>query len=247
MKIKMFTLPNFITLGNLACGCAAVVFALQTGQRLNIAFWLILAAAVLDFLDGFTARLTGQYSKIGAQLDSLADMVSFGVAPSVVLFVMYRYSFAYWNPGPFLADWPVWLMFAVALFSALRLAKFNIDDSQAHEFTGLPVPANALLIGALGWLFYANRIEVPRELLLLLAAVSSYLLICPVRMFSLKFSGFGWNGNELRYVFLLCCAVLVAVYGIGGLPMAVFLYIIVSAIRSFCRRKAVKSAVSTIK
>lgn len=246
MKIKMFTIPNFITLGNLACGCAAIVFALQTG-RLNIAFWFIAGAAVLDFLDGFVARLTKQYSEIGVQLDSLADMVSFGVAPSVVLFVMYRYSFPLWNPGPFLAAWPGWLMFVVALFSALRLAKFNIDDTQSTEFVGLPVPANALLICGLGWMFYADDIEIARELLLVLAILMSWLLISPIRMFSLKFKGFGWKENELRYIFLVCCAILVALFGIGGIPASICLYVIVSTVRHFHLRSCEKSRNCAIK
>lgn len=231
MKIKMFTLPNIITLANLACGCAAVVFALKAPGNLAIAFWLVAAAAVFDFLDGFAARLTGQHSRIGVELDSLADMVSFGVVPSVVLFVMYRDSFAFWNPGPFLAKWPGWLVFSVALFSALRLARFNIDETQTTEFTGLPTPANALMIAALGWMVHNDVIEVGRELILVFALAVSYILICPVRMFSLKFSGFGWAENKLRYIFLACCAAFVAVFGVSGVPASVCLYIVVSAVR----------------
>lgn len=234
MKIKMFTLPNIITLANLACGCAAIVFALKVPGNLAVAFWLIAAAAVFDFLDGFAARLTGQYSRIGAELDSLADVVSFGVAPAAMLFVMYRDSFAFWNPGPFLADWPGWLVFAVALFSALRLARFNVDESQTSEFTGLPTPANALMIAALGWMVYDGTIEVARELILVFALTVSYLLICPIRMFSLKFSGFGWAENKLRYIFLAFSAAFVAVFGVSGVPASICLYIIVSAVRHLC-------------
>ena len=231
----MFTLPNMITLANLACGCAAIVFTLRVPGNLAWAFWFIAVAAVLDFLDGFVARLTGQYSAIGVQLDSLADMVSFGVAPAAVLFVMYRDSLAMWNPGPFLAAWPGWIVFAVALFSALRLAKFNIDDTQKEEFVGLPVPANALMIASLGWLTYNGNLEVGREIILAFSLFAGWLLICPVRMFSLKFKGFGWAGNELRYIFLLCCAALVALLGIGGVAASMGLYIVVSTVRYFMR------------
>jgi CDP-diacylglycerol--serine O-phosphatidyltransferase len=236
-KIKMFTLPNFVTLANLAFGCAAIVVALSHGNRLNIAFWFIAAAAVCDFLDGFVARLTRQYSALGVQLDSLADMVSFGVAPSVVLFVMYKYSLPEWI---WLGDFVAGIVFVVALFSALRLAKFNIDDSQHTEFMGLPVPANALLIAGLGWMFYScEGFVIPREVLVLLAVVMSYLLICPVKMFSLKFKSFEWSGNQLRYTFLGCCVALIAIFGICGIPAAIGLYIIVSTVRHFslsCRK-----------
>ncbi len=233
MKVKMFTLPNMITLANLACGCAAIVLASGASGNLALAFWFIAGAAVLDFLDGFAARLTGQYSKIGVELDSLADMVSFGAAPAAVLFVMYRDSFAIWNPGPFLAAWPGWIVFTVALFSALRLARFNIDETQTTEFIGLPTPAAALMTASLGWLTYNGNLEIGREIILVFALAVSYLLICPVRMFSLKFTGFGWRGNELRYTFLLCCAALAAWLGIGGVAASIALYIVVSTIRHF--------------
>ncbi len=242
MKIKMFTIPNMITLANLACGCAAIVFAMSVPGSLAIAFWFIAAAAVFDFLDGFVARLTKQYSDIGVQLDSLADMVSFGAAPAAILFVMYRDSFAIWNPGPFLAAWPGWIVFAVALFSALRLARFNIDDTQTDEFVGLPTPAAALMIASLGWLTYTGDFEVGREIILVFALVVSYLLICPVRMFSLKFKSFGWKGNELRYAFLLCCAALAGWLGIGGVAASIGLYIVVSTARHFLSPRGAKPA-----
>jgi CDP-diacylglycerol--serine O-phosphatidyltransferase len=233
-KLKMFTLPNFVTLANLACGCVAIVFTLDPAKPINIAFWFIAAAAVCDFLDGFVARLTGQYSELGVQLDSLADMVSFGVAPSVILFIAYQNSVPAWETSVRLSDSLGWIVFVVALFSALRLAKFNIDDTQSSEFMGLPVPANALLIAGLGWMSCSvEGFDVPREVWVTLAIVMSYLLICPVRMFSLKFKGFGWRGNQLRYLFLVCCAGFVAVLGIGGIPASIGLYIVVSTIRHF--------------
>jgi CDP-diacylglycerol--serine O-phosphatidyltransferase len=233
-KIRMFTLPNFVTLANLACGCVAIMFALGYGHQINLAFWFIAAAAIFDFLDGFVARLTGQYSALGVQLDSLADMVSFGVAPSVVLFITYQSSVPVWDIGTQGSELLGWLVFVVAIFSALRLAKFNIDDTQTTEFTGLPVPANALGIAALGWMVYSlEEFNVPREMWLALAVVVSYLLICPIRMFSLKFKGFGWRGNELRYIFLVACAGLVAVLGIGGISASIGLYIVVSAVRYY--------------
>ena len=142
MKIKLFTIPNLLTLSSLLCGSFAVVSALVYGD-LALAFWLTIAAGVFDYSDGFVARLLKCPSAIGVQLDSLSDMVSFGFAPSAVLFVLWN------NSLP--ADAEAWLRyggsalcFAVAAFSALRLAKFNIDETQHTEFCGLPTPANAL-------------------------------------------------------------------------------------------------------
>lgn len=231
MKIRIFTLPNIITLANAACGCAACVSALSVGGRLNVAFWLIAAAALADFADGLVARLTGQYSEVGAQLDSLADMVSFGVAPSAILFAVYRDSTSLWlGPGA-LADSLGWLLFVVALFAALRLAKFNVDKTQTSEFSGLPTPAAALAVASLGWMWYEGQLTLHREIIVVSAAAVCYLLICPVRMFSLKFSRFDWRGNELRYCFLASSIALVATFGVGGVAMSVGLYVIISTVR----------------
>ncbi len=243
MKVKMFTVPNLLTLANLACGCAAAVLALSAGERLNVAFWFVVAAAVFDFLDGMAARLTGQYSDIGVQLDSLADMVSFGVAPSAMLFAVCRNSTPLWGGPGMLYDALGWLVFAVALFSALRLARFNIDTTQASEFTGLPTPAGALLIASLGWMWYGGWFVAPKEAVIAFAAAVSGLLICPVRMFSLKFKGLEWSGNELRYIFLMCCVVLVAVLGIGGVASSVCLYVVLSTFGHFWRKSREKQAV----
>ncbi len=231
MKSRMFTLPNIITLCNLACGCAATVFALSTGGRLNVAFWFVVAGAVCDFADGLAARLTKQYSPLGVELDSLADMVTFGVAPSAVLFNIYRYSPSLWSAPEWLYDALGWTVFAVALFSALRLALFNVEGSQSDEFKGLPTPAAALAIAALGWMWYAGWFSAPREIIIVFTALVSWLLISPVKMFSLKFSGFGWSGNEIRYLFLLSSALLLAFFGVAGVPLAVAIYVIVSAVR----------------
>jgi CDP-diacylglycerol--serine O-phosphatidyltransferase len=226
MKNKLLTLPNIVTLANLLCGCVAVVFALD--GRFDVAFWLIASAAVFDFADGAVARLTGQYSAVGRELDSLADVVSFGVAPSMVLFARYGASFGVLPQMLGVA------VFAVALFSALRLAKFNVDETQRDEFSGLPTPAAALAIAALG----ATWGDVSRVAILVLVAVVSYLLVCPLRMFSLKFKTLGWRGNELRWAFLAASAVLVAMLGVAGVAAVIGLYIVASAARGVvCRKK----------
>jgi CDP-diacylglycerol--serine O-phosphatidyltransferase len=219
MKIKLFTLPNLLTLCNLACGCAAVVSALD--RQMVTVFWLVCAAAVFDLMDGAMARLLGQHSAIGRELDSLADVVSFGVAPSMALYPLW-----YGTADTF----PVWLgyaTFAVALFSALRLAKFNVDPDQSEEFTGLPTPACALAITSLVAVW-----DVPRQwMILVLVVAASALLVSPIRLFSLKFKTPGWRENRLRYLFLASSAVLVALLGIGGVTASVGLYVLLGALR----------------
>lgn len=234
MKNKLFTLPNIVTLANLVCGCAAVQYAFHWNP--NAAFWLIAAAAAFDFLDGFVARLTGQHSEVGKQLDSLADVVSFGVAPSAVLFSLFQADNYLWDQ--WIYRWLVpYSVFSVALFSALRLAKFNVDETQKEEFSGLPTPAAALAIAAMGrmvWdaeFLHIGALGLPNETLVVLAAAVSWLLVCPMRMFSLKFKSFWWRGNELQYTFLALSVVLIAMLGTGGVAAVVGLYIVVSAVR----------------
>ena len=223
MKVRFFTVPNLLTLANLACGCLAVVYALRFDD-LQIAFWLIVGAAAFDFFDGFAARLLKQYSALGRELDSLADMVSFGVAPSAVLFSMYQFAGG-------IGAWGFFVFF-VALFSALRLAKFNIDETQAEEFDGLPTPANAIFIMSAGHFYAAGLYTLQPWMILAAAAVCACLLIAPVRMFALKFKGFGWPGNEIRYGFLLASLAGLIAVGARALPFIVPAYVLISVVRN---------------
>lgn len=224
-KIKLFTVPNFVTLANLACGSAAAVYALAYGD-LKTAFWFVAAAAVFDFLDGFVARITGQYSEVGKQLDSLCDMVSFGFAPAVILFSMYG------SVGG--ADPWGWAVFSVALFSALRLAKFNVDDSQSDSFTGLPTPASALFAASAGWLTASGAFAPDPRFIILAALILSYLLISPIRMFALKFRDYSIRNNAVRYGFLALSAAGLAIWGIAAIPFIIAGYVIISLI---CARR----------
>lgn len=229
MKIKLFTLPNLLTLSNLMCGVFATVSVLKFGN-LTVALWFIVAAAVCDFFDGFVARLLHCSSPIGGELDSLADMVSFGVVPSVVAFAMF-------STAELPANMPAWmrtagsvLCFSVAAFSALRLAKFNIDDTQHTEFEGLPTPACALFFLSLGYLSENATIHFS-DTMPLIALAMGLMLISPIRMFALKFKGFGWKGNELRYLFILVSAVLCVFMQVYAVPVIVILYVMISSIR----------------
>ena len=214
MKIKLFTIPNLLTLSNLLCGMIATVAILTDGD-LHLAFWLLVLAAVFDFFDGFTARLLHQSSPIGLQLDSLADMVSSGVAPTAVMLTLA------WS----------WIVLLLAVGTALRLAKFNIDDTQRTEFCGLPSPAAGLFCASLGLLHAEGMLSLPYEAVLLAAAATAWLMISPIRMFALKFHGFGWRGNRLRYLFLGACVVLILTLGAYAIPAIFVLYVVVSLVR----------------
>ncbi len=226
MNIRLITIPNLLTLSNLLCGAFAIAAVLVHGD-LSAAFWLLIAAAAFDFLDGFVARLLGQSSPIGLQLDSLADDITFGLAPATILYALYVRMPGLWL-GP--AEWPALFVFVYAACAALRLAKFNIDDTQRTEFCGLPSPAAALFCASLGLLAESRGLELPKEAVLAAAAIVGLMMISPVRMFALKFHGFGWQGNELRYTFLAACAVLALVLRLWAVPAVVALYVAVSVV-----------------
>ena len=237
MKVRLFTIPNLLTLANLVCGSGGGVMALS-GGRLTTAFCLMILAAVFDFFDGFVARLLGQSSPIGLQLDSLSDDISFGLLPASILYVLYGRMPSLWlGEGPAAAA-AAYAVFVVAAFAALRLAKFNIDDTQRTEFCGLPSPAAAMLCGSLGLLFETSGLELPREAISAIAVVVGLLMISNVRMFALKFHGFGWKGNELRYGFIIAAVVTAVLLRGYAVPAIIVLYILVSLVRGLaCRTK----------
>lgn len=232
MKIRLFTIPNLLTLSNLLCGVVATVVALTRGD-LALAFWLMVLAAAFDFLDGFVARLLGQSGPLGMQLDSLADDVTFGVLPAAVLYVLYGRA-----SGGALPDWAAWSVFVLPLCAALRLAKFNIDDTQRTEFCGLPSPAAALFCASLGYVATRCGWALPREAIVGAAFVMGALMIAPVRMFALKFHGFGWRGNELRWSFVGVALAGLCLFGVRAVPAVILLYIVASTVRWLLLRGA---------
>ena len=235
--------PNTITCMNLFCGCLSVVFSF--GCLLEMAAYFIFAAAVFDFFDGFAARWLRAYSEMGKELDSLADAVSFGVAPASVMYAMLLLSVEkYGLPvKTFTCGW--WIAataFVIAIFSALRLAKFNIDTRQTDSFIGLPTPANALFICSLAFLSSGKHTWAmfTGNLFFLLAVtiVFSYLLIAELPLFSLKFKSFDWNSNKIRYVFIALSTLILAILQWAGLAAVVLAYIILSVFTNFlCSRK----------
>ena len=228
MAIKKH-IPNTITCCNLISGCVAIAFAFSGNVELSFT-WIIIGA-VFDFFDGMSARLLNVSSPIGKELDSLADIVTFGVAPSTILFselsvMSYPAILEPLHPIlPFTA-------YIMAAFSALRLAKFNLDERQALGFIGLPTPANALfwgslIIGAGKWLE-----ATPFMVFFLLGGIliSSWLMVSEIPMFALKFKEWGWKGNQVKYIFLLTCIPLLAIFGLTGLAIIIAWYVIISYI-----------------
>ncbi|HEV7348134.1 CDP-diacylglycerol--serine O-phosphatidyltransferase [Telluribacter sp.] len=221
-------LPNALTCANLLCGCVGIVEAFHNNLVLSCA--LIGLAAIFDFLDGFVARLLHVASPIGKELDSMADMTTFGVLPAIIVYQLLMESIPD-LPG----IWQAYLAFSLAVFSALRLAKFNIDPRQSDQFIGVPTPANALLVASLPVIvhFYGEpwrSIIVDTTHLLIFTAVMSFLLVVELPLFALKFKSFGWPGNEVRYSFLLVSLVLLLWLGVLAVPLIVALYVVLSLV-----------------
>ena len=239
MKIRLFTVPNMLTLANLLAGCTAIVYTLQY-HAYETVFWLIIAAAVFDFLDGFAARLLKQTSPLGVQLDSLADDVTFGLAPAIVMYDLYIHSSSYYGLNPEVMGWLKWGVLIIAAFSVLRLAKFNIDTTQSAEFEGLPTPANALMLMSLAVLSEAGKVTLHQESILVISFAAALLLISPIRMFALKFKSFGIKGNELRYGFIVAALALIILVPAYSLLAIIVLYIALSTLRWVFMRKSQK-------
>ncbi|MBR2429206.1 MAG: CDP-diacylglycerol--serine O-phosphatidyltransferase [Alistipes sp.] len=219
-----------LTLANLVAGAAAIILTLRFHDY-ETAFWLIIAAAICDFFDGFAARLLGQISPLGVQLDSLADDISFGLAPAVVMFDIYSQSGTYYDLPVDIMENLGYVTLIIAAFSALRLAKFNIDTTQTTEFSGLPTPANALMLMSLAVLAEQGHVTLYQELILILSVAASLLLISPIRMFALKFKGFGIKGNELRYAFLLLSLIIIIAIPAYSVLAIIVIYIALSTLR----------------
>ena len=220
-------IPNTITSCNLISGCIAIYFAFYGDQAL--AFLFIVLGAVFDVFDGMSARLLGVSSPIGKELDSLADVTTFGVAPSAMVFSLLYFHQALDKLGVW-GEYLPFVAFVMAAFSALRLAKFNLDERQTTSFIGLPTPANAL--------FWASLIVGCERLLttslwslvavVVLVFVMSYMLIAELPMFALKFKHWGWKGNEVKYIFAISSLLLIILLGTSGFAAIIIWYILLS-------------------
>jgi len=217
-------LPNAITCLNLFSGCAGVWLAFK-GNYAG-ATVAILMSALFDFLDGMAARMLKAYSDIGKELDSLADVVSFGVVPGAIIFAMlspdYVHSYSF-------------IGFLIPIFSALRLAKFNIDERQTTSFLGLPTPANAIFWGGLSVSYsswFSNNIYV----LITLTIIFSVLLVAEIPMFSLKFKNLTWKDNQRQFIFILVSLFLIILLRINAIAPIILWYILLSIILIFVNK-----------
>ena len=220
-------IPNSITCCNLISGCIATCFAFEGKQEWALAF--IILGAVFDFFDGMSARLLGVSSPIGKELDSLADDVTFGVAPATMVFTfLHQLPYPEWLDG--LRGILPYVAFIIAAFSALRLAKFNLDERQATSFIGLPTPANALFWGSLIVGGGAKLMLLPFSLPIVLALIvlSCWMLVAEIPLFALKFKQWGWRGNEIKYIFLITCVPLVLLLRLSSLEVIIPWYVLLS-------------------
>lgn len=217
-------IPNALTCMNLFSGCIACVMAFHANFEMAMLF--IVIGAVFDFFDGLAARLLHAYSNIGKDLDSLADDVSFGVAPALIVFSLFK-EINYPDYLSFLANWLPYAAFLIAVFSALRLAKFNNDTRQTTTFIGLPVPANALFWASLVAGCYPIASYHPL-LTLALVCLFSWLLVSEIPMFSLKFKNLSWKDNKIAFIFVIISAILLITLKIAGFAAVIVWYILLS-------------------
>jgi len=239
-------IPNLITLLNVFCGCIAAVYAVL--NQLELAAFFVFLGIIFDFFDGFAARLLNVKSELGLQLDSLADMITSGLVPGIVMFQLFAMSttggwnmtegafspnvelFSNWNGNivlPFFG-------FIITMASAYRLAKFNIDENQASSFIGLPTPANALLILSLPLILLhhsldgLNDIILNQWFLIVMTLVSAYLLNSKIELFALKFKNWSFQDNALRYIFIIVSLVLLITMKFLAVPVIIAFYILSS-------------------
>jgi len=240
MKIKQ-NIPNFITILNLTAGCFSIIFVFS--NNFFAASIFIFAAAIFDFLDGTFARILNAKSEIGKQLDSLADVVSFGVAPGMIIYQLLNKSSFLIIPDNSAFQFLLIAAFLIPAFSAIRLANFNLDLNQSDSFIGLPVPANAIFIASLPIIadltlfdfVWISEVIFNTWFLIALCIVSSYLLISKIPMFALKFKNLKWSGNQLRFIFLFICAALLVIFQFLAIPLIIILYILFSVFGSLLK------------
>jgi CDP-diacylglycerol---serine O-phosphatidyltransferase len=239
-------IPNFITSLNLLTGCLAIVTIFDL-RLITISPYLIFLAAIFDLLDGLSARLLGAYSAIGKELDSLSDIVSFGVAPSLLIFQLMNMHFIHDDPlyglsHPGVIEFILLLCcFLPAIFGGLRLARFNIDDSQKYIFKGLPIPANAIFFSSYALFLFHTQSAFLRNLLLnpylivILAILFSYLMVSSFFMLSLKFKNLGIKDNAERYLIIVLSVCLILFESWAGLALIIPIYILLSIFSQLIR------------
>ena len=229
--MKIFSLPNIITLSNLFFGCLTVLLLVENKLEIQYVFILTFICLILDFFDGLIARFFNLKSDIGIQLDSLADMISFGLVPGIIIYNLFIQAPSSYVGSIFSSVVP-FFSFLVTIASAIRLAKFNISKSNSNFFKGLPTPANTILIYSLSIIISENNkfadLFLNYSSLMLLVLVSSFLLVCNLKLLSFKFKKFRWKGNRRRICILFISAILIYMLGFYSVPLIISIYILVS-------------------
>jgi len=251
-NILIKNIPNLFTSLNLLSGAIAIIFCFEGENNLSVAAYFIYIAVVLDFFDGFTARAFNAISKIGKELDSLADLVSFGIAPSMILYQLIKHNLQIKQFTLSLETYKIQMLFSallIAVFSAIRLARFNVDERQKENFVGLATPACAMLIASIpfisefqpenlilfpslndsiyfsfGVVIFESFLVKPFFLIPLIILLS-FLLVSELPMFSIKFKSYSFEENKLKYVFLICSFLLFISLQILSVPLIFILYL----------------------
>jgi CDP-diacylglycerol---serine O-phosphatidyltransferase len=244
MKIFKYV-HNTLTCLNLACGFLAIILAFQTYMQVYAAY-LIFLAAIFDFLDGLSARMLNEFSELGKQLDSLADVVSFGIAPGILVYQLITMSLGIvMVENKFFEILFLCLSVFIPIFSALRLAKFNIDERQVKSFIGLPTPPSALLIASYTIvLFFTTNMGLQEFLLrkstlTIIILLDSYLLVSNLPMFSLKIDSFSLKGHVIQYLFLGVSLIMLLILKVFAFPLIIALYVLLSLIAYLIKPKPV--------
>ncbi|RYE36322.1 MAG: CDP-diacylglycerol--serine O-phosphatidyltransferase [Sphingobacteriaceae bacterium] len=231
-------IPNAITCMHLFSGCIGIVFAFQ--ERLDFAAYAVFTAAFFDFLDGMAARLLKVHSEIGKQLDSLADMVSFGVLPAAIIFHLFQL------PDSGSNNFWIFSAFFIAIFSALRLAKFNVDTRQTNSFIGLPTPASAMVSASFPLILLQGDASFTGLIsssyfLIIYIIVNCFLLVAELPLLSLKFKNLGFAENSYRYILLIFGLISLLIFKFAAIPLIILFYIILSIIQNTTTKNEVSS------
>ena len=249
MNVKQH-IPNFITCLNLLSGCFAVILVLDRDPLM--ASYFVIAAAIFDFFDGFAARVLNVSSPIGAELDSLADMVTFGLVPGLMLLHYLAAGMELDVSITAIAENPILLFpFLIPIFSALRLAKFNVDTRQSDSFRGLPTPASAMWVISIPLMiefmpfhmwWEPENVIVDKWFNICSSIGLALLMVSDIPLLALKFKSFGWKGNELRWILILSSAMLLIILQPLAIPIILSLYMILSVINNlFLSKNEVQS------
>jgi CDP-diacylglycerol---serine O-phosphatidyltransferase len=238
-------IPNALTCGNLICGIFGILNVFN--DDLIQASIFIGIALIFDWLDGFIARLLHISSPIGKELDSLADMVTFGVLPAFMMLKLIEGSCTTGTCTVGLGGfYKPYIAFALAVFSALRLAKFNVDTRQSHSFIGVPTPANAMVVASfpLIMLFHPefSKYIIQFNVLVIYCIVMSYLLVAELPLFALKFKNFGWADNQIKFIFLILSVILLIILKFVAIPAIIFLYVLMSVFQNMMEQKKIDEA-----